>query len=238
MNLEPLKFQLYHHYWLPLIKKCEERNLLDESGIIFHKNIFDDLMKKYEEKHRYYHNLKHILYMLDTNRYIQNHDYYPLDDEEAMKFAIFFHDSIYKTDLNYYEYNEVFSCRYCEEMLKNMNFKDNFIRNVASLILSTDLDFYQNGIYKNRNDIDYLHDLDYSYGLLCCDYTTFVYFNDLLKKEFSLFVRLFIFDKERKKFLLELIDNPPIFKTKPFQLKGYETIVKRNILKYLNLEGY
>lgn len=74
------------------------------------EKIFEYLVKCYNEPHRAYHNLEHIVSMLDDFAPVEHLSLYPI----AIKFAIWYHDSVYDTGENKLELvsnNEVNSAR-------------------------------------------------------------------------------------------------------------------------------
>lgn len=232
---------LYSKHWVPLLKRCYERDLLIESSSLdaFYFSIFHELFKQYNEKHRKYHNTKHIFDLLETHNYI----YYKqglveLNDPEAIEFAIFFHDSIYETNLDEYIYNEQRSSEYVRFQLHQINFDQDFSNLVHDYIMYSDdcvvrnQDMITEKSNEFINDICYLHDLDFSY--LGKDFNTFMRISKQIKKEFGWFFRTFRFNGKRKRFLTSLLNQDSIFKTKYF-IDNYEDQARKNITKVISL---
>lgn len=258
MNNEQMKiirYSLFNDYWVPLIEKCYNK------GLVYDKNkcdfisteVFNNLFKLYNQKHRKYHNSNHILTLLNLNNQISIKRKIKLDNEEAIQFAIFFYDSMYDTNLDEYFLNEERSALYANSQLNKlqstiqlqhmedfmMTFSLDFVELVQNYIIDTHyvtgeydfLDCYSDSF---RNNIEYLHDLDFSY-LGYSDFDIFLYLTNQIKKEFSWWFRTFHFDKKRRQFLLNLLDqNKTIFKTEYF-IENYENQARKNINDFLKL---
>lgn len=229
---------LFFKYWIPLIKRCEEKSLFKDSKYLFdesntiHKSVFYELCDLYKQPHRKYHNLNHIISLFELHDKIQQ--LYNFNDKESLEFAIFFHDSIYNTNRKEHKYNEIKSAKFARKKLYEMNFNFNFIERVALYINSTNYNIYKNSLI--NNDVKYLHDLDFSYFIL--DYLDFLKIDEQIKYEFSWFIRKFIYPKKRKEFLNNLYSKQKygdnyIFRTKLF-IDHYEDKAIENIFKYLN----
>lgn len=92
--------------------------------------IFTYLMSLYNEHHRHYHNMNHILNMFNTANDLS----YALTEEQTL--AIWFHDAVYdptKTD------NEEKSIELAEEILKNEHCSDYSIGVISQIIADTKL---------------------------------------------------------------------------------------------------
>lgn len=75
-----------HYEWCDLaLSYTSDKILID--------NIFNILQKKYEEKHRTYHNLSHIRTLLNLCKDFKD----SLKDYNTVRFAVWFHDAIYNT---------------------------------------------------------------------------------------------------------------------------------------------
>jgi predicted metal-dependent HD superfamily phosphohydrolase len=81
-----------------------------------------DIERRYAEKHRHYHTLRHIGAMLELLP----------DAEETVLAAVWFHDAIYDGDRN-----EERSAALAREALTELGFEEDSIRRVEELILAT-----------------------------------------------------------------------------------------------------
>ncbi len=91
-------------------------------------NIFTDLIARYDEPIRYYHDLNHIISMLNTAKDLA----YPLSEIQTL--AIWFHDIVYdpKSDKN-----EEDSVILAEEMLSHEGYSDYAIGTISQIIMDT-----------------------------------------------------------------------------------------------------
>ena len=114
-------------------------NWLEDNWRILSSDYADDsiinplwktIKLQYTSKNRHYHNLSHIHNMLHQLEDIKME----IEDLDSLKFAIWFHDIIYKSTN---KDNEEQSAVFAENALKSLNF-DNFrIKKVKKLIIST-----------------------------------------------------------------------------------------------------
>jgi len=109
--------------WTELVQRYSEDSTLAE-------NLFADLVKRYSQPNRHYHNLTHIHAMLVK---VDEHAV-RLADADALRFAVWFHDVIYKPIR---KDNEEKSAAFAERMLPLLNFPADRIRRVKELILRT-----------------------------------------------------------------------------------------------------
>ena len=109
--------------------------------------VFEDLVQRYSEAHRSYHNLFHIdrmLGWLDKSG----------EGSDAIELAIWFHDAIYDP---FGKRNEAESGEYFRNQLESL-VGDQLLEDVVRLILATDPSRSRN----NRSDEDLLVDIDLS----------------------------------------------------------------------------
>jgi len=94
--------------------------------------VFDDvIIKRYNEPHRKYHNLNHIIYCLNLFEEVKELSLFP----EDTKLAIWFHDLIYDTQRPYT--NELESAGLAEDILRNLGYPKIRIKNVYEMIRAT-----------------------------------------------------------------------------------------------------
>lgn len=100
------------------------------------RNKAEEVIKMWEEPHRYFHTLKHLNYILasiENLKDIKEWDEYWVD---ALSLAAYYHDIIYDPRS---KYNEEQSAAFFMEHTKNLGSKDPFILTVNSIILESDL---------------------------------------------------------------------------------------------------
>ena len=90
--------------------------------------ITETLFTKYSEKHRTYHNLSHINYLLEEVKNIQ------FEDFDSVFLAAWFHDLVYEPKKND---NEIESARIAVKMLSGLNLPADKIAKSEKIILAT-----------------------------------------------------------------------------------------------------
>ncbi|WP_232730364.1 hypothetical protein [Lacinutrix sp. Bg11-31] len=94
------------------------------------KELWTEIETYYAHKTRHYHNLSHIYNML-----LQAEAYKAkIQDLEAVQFAIWYHDIVYKSSK---KDNEEKSALFAEKRLNALNFDEKRIQIIKKLILST-----------------------------------------------------------------------------------------------------
>ena len=93
-------------------------------------NWFQVLKEKYSEKGRFYHNLSHVKTLLNLLEPLKD----KIQEHNAIRFSIWFHDVIYNTKRND---NEEKSARLASEMLGKLHVNTETIIFVSDLILAT-----------------------------------------------------------------------------------------------------
>ena len=176
--------------------------------------LYLELINKYNEPHRHYHNLDHILYCLDKLKEFQGEEY----DDIAVRFALWYHDGVYNIGDNQ---NEEKSCELAEKHLLQIVKPCSLIENVRTLILVTKhLQASQLFSFECKLMVDV--DLS-SFG----DRPEFQHSCELIRKEyFSIDEKIYL--TERIKILFNFITRPSIYLTNYFREK-YELQAFENI---------
>ncbi len=107
--------------WLELWSDQAENTALHD--------VYSDLVKRYSEPHRHYHNLSHVSWCLEELAEARSHADHPLEAE----LAIWFHDAVYDPKRSD---NEETSARYAQDTLGKLIEKEP-LEMVHSLILAT-----------------------------------------------------------------------------------------------------
>ena len=94
------------------------------------EDVFRVLQEQYSEKNRFYHNFSHVQALLKLFESFEN----KIQDPQAVKFSIWFHDVIYDSKRND---NEAESTKLASEMLYKLNVNTETIELVKDLILAT-----------------------------------------------------------------------------------------------------
>ncbi|BAO75362.1 hypothetical protein [Winogradskyella sp. PG-2] len=200
--------------WLELSSKYFEDELITE---IYCKEIIE----QYASKKRYYHNLSHLQNMFKQLDKFESE----IIDLDALKFAIWYHDIIYKSTK---KDNEEESAILAKKRLKSSYFDEKRIKKVEKLIISTKK--HQLILTKN-DDNAYLLDLDLS--ILGTDWNTYKNYIQNIRKEYKIYPK-FMYNPGRKKVLNHFLERETLFFTDAFQIK-YEKRARENLKKEIKL---
>ncbi|WP_299382733.1 hypothetical protein [uncultured Lacinutrix sp.] len=199
--------------WQNLASKYCNNTLAEE--------LWAEIETNYTQKTRHYHNLAHIHNML-----LQAETYKTeIKDFEALQFAIWYHDIIYKSSK---KDNEDKSALFAEKRLKSINFDSKRIENIEKLIISTKK--HELAIDKNRDNA-YLLDIDLS--ILGSDWDTYQTYISNIRKEYIIYPD-FIYKPGRKKVLKHFLDRKTLYFTDVFRNK-HETQARENLKKEIEL---
>lgn len=200
--------------------KKEWEDLCDKIGIEPDYIMFDELMSRYTESHRYYHNQNHLEAMLlefeNITQIIRNY--------EAVLLAIWFHDAIYDTHA---KDNEERSAKLFSDFALEKNLSHDLSAEVVRLILATKHD-------KIYTDIDaqILNDIDLS--IFGNPRSEFLKYEENIRKEYS-WRNDNTYKKERLKvltFFIGRLDNRRIYQTSHFENK-YGEDARKNITQLI-----
>jgi len=176
--------------------------------------LFEDVITKYTEVHRYYHNLKHI------ERSLGLHSDSGVPDD-SIELAIWFHHVIYDPKI---AHNERKSADYFESHFDHYLWQET-LAEVERLIMATDPHMERRGT--NREDL--MVDLDLS--ILGSDATAYEKYASSLRKEHS-----FVSDSEYNQARIEILKGlleKQIFTTERFMM--LEDQARLNINKELKV---
>ena len=200
--------------WLDLFSKYSKDKPLIET-------YWKEIINKYSSKKRFYHNLSHLQNMLKQLDKYENQ----IVDLDTLKFAIWYHDIIYKSTK---KDNEEKSAVLGKKRLKTIGFDENRLEKLKKLIVSTKK--HQLILTKN-NDNAYLLDLDLS--ILGADWNTYKNYIQNIRKEYKIYPN-FMYNPGRKKVLNHFLERETLFFTQDFQIK-YEKQARENLKKEIEL---
>ncbi|MDO8559345.1 MAG: N-methyl-D-aspartate receptor NMDAR2C subunit, partial [bacterium] len=160
--------------------------------------IYINLLERYSEPHRHYHNLSHINHCLDELK-ISGHLAININ---AVRMAIWFHDAIY--DIKAKD-NEERSAELARTILKNASLPNKFIELVINLILAT-----KHTIPLTNHDAKLITDIDLS--SLGAPDEIFDENGRQIRKEYD-WVPENLFNEGRAKFLKLLLEPSRIYST-------------------------
>lgn len=202
MSLEFL-YQHWYHCWQSQV----------------HDELFDTLVKHYQESHRHYHNLNHLYECFSYFDDIKN----KLDNPKVVALALFYHDVIYNLKSNNNEQNS-------GELAKH---------SLSGKVSPNDLDKTYHYILATKHhkntlgdaDLDYLLDIDLA--ILGADLTRFKQYNHQIRQEYQHVCSLIYYPK-RHLILKQFYQSTPLFIT-PYFYQLLEKRAKANLKQLLTI---
>ncbi|WP_452227299.1 HD domain-containing protein [Lacinutrix cladophorae] len=204
--------------WLEKYWQNLASNYMD---VLTMNSYWKEIVINYSAKSRHYHDLNHLYNMFLQLEEIKKE----IHDLDNLKFAIWYHDIIYKSSKND---NEEKSAIFAQKRLKNINFEDKRLEIVQKLIISTKK---HELILTNNKDNAYLLDLDLS--ILGTDWKTYQIYIQNIRKEYKIYPG-FMYKPGRKKVLHHFLERETLYFTDTFKNK-HEEQARLNIEKEINL---
>lgn len=180
--------------------------------------VYNDLISKYNNTHRFYHNFDHIKYCLNLLDKVRDE----IDDPLAVEMAIWFHDTIYDTGSRH---NEEQSADLAVRELEKLKFSQSMLSKIHGLILIT-----KHSYKPSTKDENYLLDIDL--GILGAEETVFQEYEKNIRKEYS-WVEDVIYRKKRTEVLTNFFVKKYLYRTSYF-ISHFEEKAKRNLEKTIN----
>ncbi|MFP4844377.1 hypothetical protein [Winogradskyella sp. PE311] len=181
------------------------------------ESYWEEIKTEYTGKNRHYHNLYHL-----QNMFSQLNDYKDdILDLDTLKFAIWYHDIIYKSTK---KDNEDKSTILAKKRLQSSKLDENRLEKVQKLIISTK---NHKLILNENNDNAYLLDLDLS--ILGTDWLIYEKYISDIRKEYKVYPN-FMYNPVRKKVLYHFLKRDTLFFTEAFKAK-YEKQARENLKK-------
>lgn len=197
--------------WDELVRDFPQRTVTDRH--------YQELVKAYSGKKRFYHNLDHLRALYDL---FETHRS-SIQSPDVFQFAIWYHDFIYK--ILHATVNEKLSARKAYLQLKQLEWETEKIRQVEALIMDTR--FHQVKASKGLPDAPWFLDMDLSIlGSSAEEYDTY---RRQIRKEYWV-IPSPVFKKGRIRALKRLLERPRIFHTDLF-FEEYETRARENIAR-------
>lgn len=179
---------------------------------------FDELVRKYTESHRHYHNLNHVnMCLIAFDQIVGN-----ISDKFCVETAIWFHDVIYDPQKGD---NEHLSAEHASAFLGKTNVEEKKVSKIKNLICLT-----KHPANPLSNDEKILIDIDLM--ILGSEPKLYEEYEKWIRKEYS-FVPNHLYKMGRKKLLKSFIERKKIFKTS-FFVHRYETQARDNLEKAIN----
>ena len=177
------------------------------------QKLWLEIEKNYSGKKRHYHNLKHLENLLAELTELKT----VVNNWDAIVFAIFYHDVIYKA---HRKDNEEQSALLANTHLQQLNCQAALIDQVNKLILAT-----KSHQLSDDADVNLFTDADLS--ILGKDWETYNTYCSNVRKEYAIYPDL-LYKPGRKSALQHFLSMNRIFKTDHFY-KKYEESAKNNM---------
>jgi predicted metal-dependent HD superfamily phosphohydrolase len=195
------------------LKYCEDQQVIDR--------FWHEIRLAYTSKNRHYHNATHIYNMLIQADNVKKR----IIDFDALRFAIWYHDIVYKSTQSD---NEEQSAIFAVNCLKSFSINEERLQLISDLIVSTKK--HEILCYKNE-DNGYFLDLDLS--ILGANWNIYKEYSLNIRKEYSLYPS-FVYNKGRKKVLKHFLEKKSLFFSEHFK-NQFEIKARENINKELHL---
>lgn len=179
-------------------------DLMNKLGIDNNKEVFDNLLAAYSEKHRYYHNTQHIDAVLKHLDETKNLAENPIE----LEIALWFHDAVYKP---FSSSNELDSADWAARFLQKNGRNQKLIDNVHALIMAT-LHTHNS----TAEDDQLIVDIDLT--ILGASDQVYDVFEENVRKEYK-WVPWLIYRKKRKAILEGFLNRERIYNTDFFYKK-------------------
>jgi predicted metal-dependent HD superfamily phosphohydrolase len=181
---------------------------------------YDELIKHYTTNRRYYHNLNHVVDLLNQLKQYE----FQINDWESVYLAIWFHDSVYVPNK---PGNEEKSAELARKFLNQTRYPPARIEKVIEYILAT-----QNHEVSEDASLDFQYFLDFDLSILGSDETIYDTYAKQIRDEYFLYPN-FMYNRGRKKVLQHFLDKPFIFKTDDYRAK-FEDKARENLQRELS----
>jgi predicted metal-dependent HD superfamily phosphohydrolase len=187
------------------------------------QQLWEDIVHRYSEQHRHYHNLAHIAYLFKwCDKYIDQ-----VKHPAVVGFAILYHDIVYDT---YRQDNEELSAAIAEAHLTQLNINNKLLNNIKHFIIaSKDHVIYDDAPLKE--DLAIFLDLDLV--ILASDEEYYKRYSEKIRQEYAKY-RDDLYKTGRKLALQKISETPTIYSSKVFR-DTLELKARENIKKEVNL---
>ena len=178
------------------------------------QTLYTNLVERYNESGRHYHNLTHVQTLLyDIG------EYYGGAIPDELFFAVWFHDAIYNTIIGN---NEARSADLAVEQLEKLEVPANIIARVKDLILKT-ADHAAADAYDEATKVF----LDADLKILGAPAEVYEQYTQQVRREYHLIPDM-LFKPGRRKFVERTLALPGIFRTEYFESR-YEAQARINL---------
>jgi len=188
------------------------------------QDTFNDLVHRYSDPERAYHNLHHIVQLLQTAETFKAR----LHDYKAVFLAIWFHDAVYNPLAND---NEIESAALADTHLSRLLLEEKSVEKVKKMILATAHHLQ----LEEGSSPDTLFLLDFDLMILGSSQEEYKTYSSQIRKEYQSIPDL-LYKPGRKRILQRFLETKRLFKTEEFYIL-YEHQARTNIQWELSLLG-
>lgn len=175
---------------------------------------WDEVIKNYSNKKRFYHNLNHLQHMFNELQEVEDF----IESIDSIRLAVFYHDLIYKVTSTE---NEEQSSEAFEKRISKTRFEH--VDLVKEMIIATKF-------HDKTLNSDSRYFLDSDLAVLGSSSSQYDEYTRLIRKEYQIYPT-FLYRRGRLKVLRALL-NKPIYQTDYFTSK-YEKQAQRNLKREL-----
>ena len=182
--------------------------------------VLADLLARWSEPHRRYHNLTHLAEVLDVVRHL------PKGDTKAVRLAAFFHDAVYQPEVAG-SANEAASAVLVERLAPSCGFARATVTEAARLVLLTA------GHAPEPDDVSGSALCDADLAILAAPPTRYLDYAAGVRAEYA-HIDAATFAKGRSAVLRELAGRDPLFSTE-YGRRDFEHRARTNIAAELSM---
>ncbi|MDJ0580852.1 hypothetical protein [Crocosphaera sp.] len=198
--------------WLNLVS-------YNHSNLVFCQESWSEIETAYGQLSRYYHNLSHLIHLLNLAFQYQNN----IQDFDTLLFSIFYHDIVYQIPG---ENNELKSADIAKKRLLMINYPTQKIKKCFSQIIAT-----KNHSAKKELDINWLLDLDLA--ILGTQRNQYIEYTKKIRQEYAIYPDK-IYNQGRSKILNTFLQQKTLYKTQLCQ-ERFEQTARNNLIWELEL---
>ena len=193
-----LRDELANCWRLLVSKYCRDEHIIS--------SLLEEVINRYSEAYRYYHNLRHVHSLLGLFRHYKG----AIRKKDVVLFSIYYHDIIYIPGRDDNEYQ---SALVAEAALQKLGVGQENITGVQLYINATKTHAVQPAA---ANDLKFF--LDFDMAILASDPKEYSEYSTNIRKEFG-YLSDAVFAMGRKAFLQTLLQQPYLFYTAEFRSK-------------------
>ena len=183
------------------------------------QSLWNKIEKKYNHRHRKYHNLQHLHNMFTELDQLT----LPLDDPEVLQFSIWFHDLIYQPIR---KDNELKSANMARQYLQEIGLNVERIKRCYQQILLTKHHQFE---HPAQVKIDEQYLIDFDLEILSRSWEEYLEYSQQIREEYWMYPRP-IYNKGRKAALQQFLKRPFIYQTDEYRERKEEK-ARENILR-------